>query len=107
MGAAIPLSVAKRRTQGATDRSLLLHAVRRTIIMFCLGTITQGNLLLFDLSQFRPCYSVLHGLAAGYLIAGVLTPQGNVATFVDQWVLGRFHYGENTWDTRNGPLVLR
>jgi predicted acyltransferase len=134
MGAAIPFSVAKRRTQGATDRRLLLHAVRRAIIMFCLGTITQGNLLLFDLSKFRPCYSVLHGLAAGYLIAtivvltmpakwraatvgaflllywamimlipvpgvgaGVLTPQGNVGTYVDQWVLGRFHYGENTW----------
>jgi predicted acyltransferase len=134
MGAAIPLSVAKRRAQGATDRSLLLHAVRRAAIMFCLGTITQGNLLLFDLSKFRPCYSVLHGLAAGYLIAtvvvlkvkakwhpaaigafllaywamimlipvpgvgaGVLTPQGNVATYVDKLVLGRFHYGENTW----------
>ena len=134
MGAAIPLSVAKRRTQGSSDRSLLLHAVKRSVIMFCLGTITQGNLLLFDLSKFRPCYSVLHGLAAGYLIAfiivlklkpkwhasvlagfllaywamimlipvpgvgaGVLTPQGNVATYVDKLVLGRFHYGENTW----------
>ncbi len=134
MGAAIPLSVAKRRAKGATDRSLLLHAVRRALIMFCLGTITQGNLLLFDLSKFRPCYSVLHGLAAGYLLAtivvlkvkekwhpatigafllvywamimlipvpgvgaGVLTPQGNVATYVDKLVLGRFHYGENTW----------
>jgi predicted acyltransferase len=134
MGAAIPFSVARRRAQGATDRRLLLHAVRRAVIMFCLGTITQGNLLLFDLSKFRPCYSVLHGLAAGYLIAtlvvlkvkakwhpatigafllaywamlmlipvpgvgaGVLTPQGNVATYVDKLVLGRFHYGENTW----------
>ncbi len=134
MGAAIPLSVAKRRARGATDRSLLLHAVRRALIMFALGTITQGNLLLFDLSKFRPCYSVLHGLAAGYLLAtivvvkvrekrhsaviaafllaywamimlipvpgvgaGVLTPQGNVATYIDKLVLGRFHYGENTW----------
>jgi predicted acyltransferase len=134
MGAAIPLSIAKRRAQGATDRRLLLHAVRRAFIMFGLGTITQGNLLLFDLSKFRPCYSVLHGLAAGYLLAtivvlkvkekwhpatigasllvywamimlipvprvgaGVLTPQGNVATYVDKLVLGRFHYGENTW----------
>lgn len=134
MGAAIPLSVAKRRAQGSNDGSLLLHAVQRAAIMFFLGTITQGNLLLFDLSKFRPCYSVLHGLAAGYLIAtvvvlklkpkwhapiiaafllaywamimlipvpgvgaGVLTPQGNVATYVDKLVLGRFHYGENTW----------
>ncbi len=134
MGAAIPFSLARRRAQGAKDRTLLLHAFRRAVIMFCLGTITQGNLLLFDLSKFHPCYSVLHGLAAGYLIAflvvlkvkaqwhtavigafllvywalivlipvpgvsaGVLTAQGNVATYIDQLVLGRFHYGENTW----------
>ena len=134
MGAAIPLAITNRRAKGATDRSLLMHAIRRAAIMFCLGTITQGNLLLFDLSKFRPCYSVLHGLAAGYLIgmivalkvkpawhaaviggflllywalvmlvpvpgvgAGVLTPQGNLPTYVDKLVLGRFHYGENTW----------
>lgn len=134
MGVAIPLSVARRRAQGETDRRLLAHAFRRALIMFALGTITQGDLLLFDLSKFHPCYSVLHGLAAGYLIAtvvvlkvnakwhlavivvfllvywavimlipvpgvgaGVLTPGGNVATYVDKLVLGRFHYGENTW----------
>lgn len=134
MGAAMPFSVANRRRKGATDSNLMLHALRRVLIMFFLGTITQGNLLLFDLSKFRPCYSVLHGLAAGYLLAtlialkvkekwhaatigallliywamimlipvpgigaGVLTPQGNVATYVDKLVLGRFHYGENTW----------
>ena len=134
MGVAIPFSVTKRRAQGATDTSLLVHALRRALIMFGLGTITQGNLLLFDISQFRPCYSVLHGLAAGYFIAtlvalkvkakwhtptigvfllaywamimlipvpgvgaGVLTSQGNIATYVDKLVLGRFHYGENTW----------
>jgi predicted acyltransferase len=134
MGAAIPLSVAKRRAKGESDRSMLLHAVWRAIFMFCLGTITQGNLLLFDWSKFRPCYSVLHGLAAGYLVAmvvalkvkpkwhvatitvmlliywamvmlipvpgvgaGVLTPKGNLPTYVDQLVLGHLHYGENTW----------
>ena len=134
MGAAIPLSMAKRRAQGESDRTLLLHALWRAVVMFCLGTVTQGNLLLFDWYKFRPCYSVLHGLAAGYLIAtlvavkvkarwhvltiaafllvywalvmfvpvpgvgaGVLTPQGNLPTYVDQLVLGHLHYGENTW----------
>jgi hypothetical protein len=29
--------------------------------------------------------------------AGVLTPTGNMATWIDQLVLGRFHHGENTW----------
>jgi predicted acyltransferase len=134
MGAALPFSLAKRRAQGATDRSLILHAVKRALILFALGMIAQGNLLAFDLSKFHPCYSVLHGIAAGYLIAmivilkvkpawhlavtagflflywailmlvpvpgvgaGVLTPQGNVATYLDQLILGRLHYGENTW----------
>jgi predicted acyltransferase len=134
MGAAIPLSVAKRRAAGETDRRLLLHALWRAVVMFSLGTVTQGNLLLFDWYKFRPCYSVLHGLAAGYLIAtlvavkvkprwhaatigvfllvywalvmlvpvpgvgaGVLTPRGNLPTYVDQLILGHLHYGENTW----------
>ncbi len=134
MGAAIPLGVAKRRARGESDRTLLLHAVWRAIVMFCLGTVTQGNLLLVDWSQFRPCYSVLHGLAAGYLVAtlvvlklkpkwhaatiaalllaywamvmlipvpgvgaGVLTPRGNLPTYVDQLILGPLHYGKNTW----------
>jgi len=134
MGAAIPLSIAKRRAKGETDRRLLLHALWRAVVMFCLGTVTQGNLLLFDWNKFRPCYSVLHGLAVGYLIAtvvavklkprwhvpliaafllaywavvmlvpvpgvgaGVLTPQGNLPAYVDKLILGRLHYGENTW----------
>ncbi len=134
MGTAIPLSITKRRAMGESDPSLMLHAVKRAVILFCLGTITQGGLLEFDLSKFHPCYSVLHGLAAGYLIAtivalkvkakwhaatvgifllaywamimlipvpgvgrGVLTPQGNVAAYVDRLVLGRFAFGDNTW----------
>jgi len=134
MGTAIPLAVAKRRSRGASDRTLLLHASWRAIVMFCLGMVTQGNLLLFDWARFRPCYSVLHGLAAGYLLAsvvvlkvkpkwhaaiiavlllvywalvmlvpvpgvgaGVLTPQGNLPTYVDKLVLGHLHHGENTW----------
>ena len=134
VGAAIPFSMDRRIAAGASRRSLFLHALWRSIILFLIGTITQGNLLAWDLSVFRPCYSVLHGIAAGYLIAmavtltlrprgrvmvlggflilywalltlvpvpgvgrGVLTPTGNLATYVDQAVLGRFHYGENTW----------
>jgi len=134
MGAAIPLGVANRRARGESDRTLLLHAVWRAIVMFCLGTVTQGDLLLFNWWRFRPCYSVLHGLAAGYLVAtfvvlkvkpkwhaatiaalllaywamvmlipvpgvgaGVLTPNGNLPTYVDQLVLGHLHYGKNTW----------
>ncbi len=134
VGAAIPFSMERRRAAGATNRDLFVHALWRSVILFAIGTMTQGNLLEWNLSVFRPCYSVLHGIAAGYLIAvivvlavrgrgrvvvlagflmvywallvlvpvpgvgrGVLTPNGNLATFVDRAILGRFHYGENTW----------
>jgi predicted acyltransferase len=84
MGAAIPLGVAKRRARGESDRQLLLHALWRAIVMFCLGTVTQGSLLLFDWWRFHPCYSVLHGLAAGYLLAMVValkvSPKWHAAT---------------------------
>lgn len=134
VGVSIPLSIEKRRENGETKRSLYFHAVRRAVILFVLGMALQGGLLKWDLSKLYPCYSVLHGIAAGYLIAvavvielrprvqgiiigifllvywglielipvpgigaGVLTPEGNIATWVDQLVLGRFHFGENTW----------
>ena len=134
VGVSIPLSIEKRKAQGESKQSLYFHAVKRSVVLFILGMIAQGGLLQWDLTKLRPCYSVLHGIAAGYLIAfivvvelkpkmqgivmaifllaywaivmlvpvpgvgaGVLTPEGNVATWFDQMVLGRFHYGENTW----------
>jgi predicted acyltransferase len=134
VGVSIPLSIEKRKAKGTSKRKLYAHAIRRAIILFILGMIAQGGLLNWDLSKLHPCYSVLHGIAAGYLIAvivaielkpkwqgamigiflllywaavelipvpgvgaGVLTPQGNAATWIDQVVLGRFHHGENTW----------
>ncbi len=72
MGAAIPMGMAKRRAHGESDRTLLLHASWRALVMFCLGTVTQGDLLRFDWWRFHPCYSVLHGLAAGYLVATIV-----------------------------------
>ncbi len=134
VGVSIPLSIAKRQAAGATKRSLYLHAVRRAVILFVLGMVLQGGLLEWDLGKLHPCYSVLHGIAAGYLIAfaiaielrpklqcavlaafllgywaalelvpvpgigaGDLTPERNLATWLDRLVLGRFHHGENTW----------
>lgn len=134
VGVSIPLSIEKRKAAGFSKRSMYAHAIRRAIILFILGMMLQGGLLQWDLSKLHPCYSVLHGIAAGYLIAvvvtielkpkfqavatavflllywgvimlipvpgagaGVLTPDGNIATWFDQLVLGRFHHGENTW----------
>jgi predicted acyltransferase len=134
VGVSIAFSTARRRAAGARRRTIYLHAARRAAILFVLGMIAQGNLLTWDLARLRPCYSVLHGIAAGYLIAvivafefrpkaqiltiaaflavywallalvpvpaagaGILTPDGNMAIWIDKLVLGRFQYGENTW----------
>jgi predicted acyltransferase len=134
VGVSIAFSTTRRRAAGASRGKIYLHAARRAAILFVLGMMAQGNLLAWDLSKLWPCYSVLHGIAAGYLIAvavalefrpktqilitaaflllywgllmlvpvpgvgaGVLTPTGNMATWIDQLVLGRFHHGENTW----------
>ena len=134
VGVAMRFSLANRRAKGETNLRILSHAARRALILFILGMIAQGNLLKYDLSQLYPCYSVLHGIAAGYLIAtlamlyltpkqqgfliaaflliywallmmipvpgvgaGVLTPEGNAAIYVDRLVLGRFQHGDNTW----------
>ena len=47
--------------------------IKRAVLLFVLGMIAQGNLLQFNMSTFHPFYSVLHGIAAGYLIATIVT----------------------------------
>jgi predicted acyltransferase len=134
MGVAMPMTLARRTAAGTGKPWLYVHALRRAVVLFFLGMVLQGNLLKYDLSQLHPCYSVLHGIAAGYLIAtvillefgprlqaiitglflviywallmfvslpghtaGDLTQNGNLATYIDHLVLGRFAYGANTW----------
>jgi predicted acyltransferase len=134
VGVAMPLSLANRRARGDSNGKILFHAVKRSAILFILGMIAQGDLLQYDLSKLHPCYSVLHGIAAGYLIAtivmllfgpklqaaatvaflliywallmwipvpgvgaGVLTPDGNAAIYIDKLVLGHFQFDTNTW----------
>jgi predicted acyltransferase len=138
VGVSIAFSLAKRKRMHESHGALYAHTVKRAALLFILGMIAQGNLLEFNLSTFHPFYSVLHGIAAGYLIAtivtlnfkvkgqaittavflliywillmtipvpgvgrGVLTPQGNAATYLDHLVFGRFYYAplgqENTW----------
>jgi predicted acyltransferase len=57
--------------------------------------MAQGNLLQFTLATLHPCYSVLHGIAAGYLIATVVMlrfgPKGQAITtavfLILYWIL--------------------
>ncbi|MFZ0518220.1 MAG: hypothetical protein WBG23_13275 [Acidobacteriaceae bacterium] len=138
VGVSLTFSLAKRKRMHESHGAIYVHAVKRAVLLFTLGMILQGNLLQFNLLTFHPFYSVLHGIAAGYLIAtivtlnfkvkgqaittaiflasywillltipvpgvgrGVLTPNGNAATYVDHLVFGRFSYvpvgQENTW----------
>ena len=82
VGVSIPFSLAKRKGAGATSKSIYAHTLLRAAILFVLGMIAQGHLLMYDLSKLHPCYSVLHGIAAGYLIATVIAmnfkPRGQV-----------------------------
>jgi len=134
VGVSLAISISRRELTGGSHRSICAHAMKRALILFALGMVAQGNLLDFNLATFRPFYSVLHGIAAGYLIAtfvtlklrmkgqaivtaiflviywlllltipvpgvgrGILTPSGNAAAYIDCLVMGRLHYGENTW----------
>jgi predicted acyltransferase len=90
VGVSIPFSLAKRKGAGETAKSIYGHTIVRAAILFILGMIAQGNLLSYDLSKLHPCYSVLHGIAVGYLIATVIAlnfkPRGQ-ALFLGMFLL--------------------
>ena len=73
VGVSLSFSIAKRKRMNESDRRIYTHAIQRALILFALGMIAQGNLLDFNLATFHPFYSVLHGIAAGYLIATIVT----------------------------------
>jgi predicted acyltransferase len=73
VGVSLAFSIAKRKLMNESPRSIYLHAIKRTLIMFVLGMAAQGNLLEFNLATLHPFYSVLHGIGAGYLIATIVT----------------------------------
>ncbi|MCI0335134.1 MAG: DUF5009 domain-containing protein [Planctomycetes bacterium] len=70
VGAAMPFSFSRRIEQGQTKAGLYLKIVRRTIILFILGMVVQGNLLAFDLSTLHLFSNTLQAIAVGYLVAG-------------------------------------
>jgi predicted acyltransferase len=95
VGVSLSFSLARRKLSGATGKVLYLHALKRALILFVLGMMAQGNLLQFNLATLHPCYSVLHGIAAGYLIATVVMlrfgPKGQAiataAFLILYWIL--------------------
>jgi predicted acyltransferase len=53
VGVAIPLSTARRLEQGQSRKQLLLHALRRSVIIFALGFFLNSFNYLIDGSLFR------------------------------------------------------
>ncbi|MBI5432362.1 MAG: DUF5009 domain-containing protein [Planctomycetes bacterium] len=96
-GASLPLSFAKRRELGASDRTLAVHALRRGLVLVLLGLVYNG-LLKFDFATLR-CASVLGriGLAwmcAAWIVLGTRTVRARLAwvgaLLVGYWLALRF-----------------
>jgi len=73
VGVSLAFSIDNRKQRNESSRSTYAHAVKRALILFVLRMAAQGNLLDFNLATLHPFYSVLHGIAAGYLIATIVT----------------------------------
>lgn len=72
VGVAMPYSFGKRLSLGDSKRQLYRHILQRTAILFFLGTIAGGHLLLLDLSRFYLLNNVLEEIAIGYLVASLI-----------------------------------
>jgi predicted acyltransferase len=73
VGVAIPLSTARRLEQGHTRSQLLLHAFRRSLIIFALGFFLNSFTYLIDGSLFSDGFSAgLHNYLTSVRIPGVL-----------------------------------
>jgi predicted acyltransferase len=58
--------------RGDSKRKLYIHVVLRSVILFVLGMIAQGNLLDLDLSKLKIYCNTLQAIAAGYLISAII-----------------------------------
>ncbi len=135
VGVAMPFSFGKRLERGDGRGAIYRKVIYRSVVLFILGMIAQGNLLDFELSKLHLYCNTLQAIAAGYLIAaialvelskrlqaaltgvllvvfwalmafvpvpgqgaGVLTPGGNLAMWIDRAILGPYQDGTTyTW----------
>ena len=135
VGVAMPFSIGKRMELGQTRAQIYRKVAFRVVILWILGMIAQGHLLLIDSQNIQFYSNTLQAIAAGYLIssialvelkvrgqgvlavvlmvlywlllrfvpvpghaAGILTPDVNLAIWIDKLLLGRFQDGTTyTW----------
>lgn len=72
VGVVMPYSFQKRIDRGDKRGKLYVHIVRRTVILFILGMIAQGDLLAYDLAVLDIYCNTLQAIAAGYLIGSLV-----------------------------------
>jgi predicted acyltransferase len=72
VGVVMPFSFNKRLGRGDSKKKLYIHIILRTVILFILGMIAQGNLLALDLSKLKIYCNTLQAIAAGYLISAII-----------------------------------
>mgnify|MGYP001825189390 CR=1 FL=1 len=72
VGVAMPFSFGKRLAQGQSRFQIYRKVVVRTLVLFFLGTIAQGNLLDFKLDTLHIYCNTLQAIAVGYLFASII-----------------------------------
>ncbi len=72
VGVSMVYSFRKRLTNGASDRQIWIHTIKRVIILWILGMMVQGNLFSYDPDKIELYSNTLQAIASGYLIATVL-----------------------------------
>jgi predicted acyltransferase len=98
VGVAIPLSTARRLEQGQSRRQLLLHALRRAVIIFALGFFLNSFLYLIDGSLFRDGASAwFHNYATTVRVPGVLQRIGICYFIATMIYLGTGLRGQIIW----------
>ena len=71
-GITIPFSLAKYKGELRPDKKFYLKLLKRFCILFILGWIVQGNVLLFDWKMFHPYANTLQAIAVGYVLSALL-----------------------------------
>ena len=93
-GITIPFSLAKYKGDLTPGRSFYLKLFKRFCMLFFLGWIVQGNVLLWDWKMFHPYANTLQSIAVGYVVASLLFVHlkvkwqivAGVALFAGYWI---------------------
>jgi len=72
VGVVMPVSFKRRLARGESKKNLYVHVIRRVVILYILGLISSGHLLLFDLTKLHLITNTLHAIAVGYLVSSIL-----------------------------------